>query len=347
MNAIAENPRVAIGGNNPPGPLDPVEVQRVIREQNIALFNRVAELVAAAAGVPKAITDEEANKKASDVAKALGKAIKALKDGKTIAMEPYKTAASAAGATFQANVDTLQALRDDIDERRQPWLERKAAEEQARRDEEARQKREAELEAMRRLEEANRQRQEAEAAKAKAEAEMRAAQAARDKALADAADAKRREQEAKDNAERASARAEAERARAHAIIAKADMTVAGSTMAEASRVEKAAARDEKVFTKVAVAADRQAERHEKAAEASPAELSRTRGDLGSVSGLNQYWAAEVDDFDRLDKAKLWPFIDREAISAAVYKWMKAQPAEARFRQMPGARMFIDTGVRTT
>jgi len=67
----------------------------------------------------------------------------------------------------------------------------------------------------------------------------------------------------------------------------------------------------------------EADTHEKAAKAKPAEHARTRGEMGSVSTLQTRWVGEVTDYDKLDLETLRPFISRDALDKAVNAFVKA------------------------
>ena len=67
-----------------------------------------------------------------------------------------------------------------------------------------------------------------------------------------------------------------------------------------------------------------------------AELARTRSEPGAVSTLSRRWESGIVDRTKLDKDALWPFIHGDALEAALYKWMMAQPQDKRV--MAGASM---------
>lgn len=62
--------------------------------------------------------------------------------------------------------------------------------------------------------------------------------------------------------------------------------------------------------------EKQAEKTGELAEAKPAELSRTRGDYGSVASLRTRWAATEIDFDKVDLNLLRPYIARTEVEKA-------------------------------
>lgn len=181
-------------------------------------------------------------------------------------------------------------------------------------------------------------------AKDEAEAAARKERLAAQLAELDRLAAQRAEQQAKADAERRAADA----ARDEAVRQRAKKDAAEKDAAEAAKLQKTAERQEAAANKQAVAADKHAGRVELALEqATPAELSRVRGDFGSVSSLGQYWKATVIDYDKLDKNRLWPHIHREAIDHALTKWMNEQNATPEARRMPGAVMEQIAGIRTS
>lgn len=122
------------------------------------------------------------------------------------------------------------------------------------------------------------------------------------------------EKEARDKAEAAQlaadeARAAAERARAPARIEEKT-----AIAEEAAVVADAAAVD------LLMAGDR-AEVAHFATFTPAADLARTRTDVGMATMGKEAYAL-VTDYDKLDKAMLWPFIKRDAIDAALRAWAK-------------------------
>ena len=84
----------------------------------------------------------------------------------------------------------------------------------------------------------------------------------------------------------------------------------------------------------AVEAEVQAQDAAKAAEANAAEMSRTRGDMGSVSSLRTTWAFEVDDWDRIPLDMLRAHLPKSAIEQAIRSFIKAGG-----RSIDGVRIF--------
>jgi hypothetical protein len=113
--------------------------------------------------------------------------------------------------------------------------------------------------------------------------------------------------------------------------------------AEAAEAERLRARAEKAkpntaarLVDEAAQAEVRAEEARTAAQAKPADLVRSRTAGGVVSTLVETDAVEIDDYSKLDKEKLWPFIKRDALDAAMKAWCKVNGYK---EQMDGARIF--------
>ena len=72
----------------------------------------------------------------------------------------------------------------------------------------------------------------------------------------------------------------------------------------------------------AVAAEERARDAAKEADAKPAELSRTRGDYGSVASLRTIWTGELADRDTLDLEALRPHFTQDALEKAIRTYVK-------------------------
>ncbi len=121
------------------------------------------------------------------------------------------------------------------------------------------------------------------------------------------ADAERR---AREEAERA-ARKEAERAARAAAEAEAAMT-------DDAAVEEAVVAEQRAKDAADVAAKAQVE-----AEAKAADLSRTRGDYGSVASLRTFWDHKDMDRSKLDLEALRQHLNHDALEKAVRSYVKA------------------------
>lgn len=99
--------------------------------------------------------------------------------------------------------------------------------------------------------------------------------------------------------------------------------------AAAAVVEDAAPEAAAVVMEQAIATEAQAEQAARAAQAKPAELSRTRGEVGSVASLRTRWVGEVTDRATLDLEALRPYLPLAALQTALNGAIKAGAREIR------------------
>ena len=88
-------------------------------------------------------------------------------------------------------------------------------------------------------------------------------------------------------------------------------------------------------------AEKRADRLDQAAQASDAELARTRGELGTVGTMAKRWTYKVTNYDAVPLDRLRPFLAREAIDAAVFRLMQTGVRElpgVEFEQVSEARV---------
>lgn len=104
--------------------------------------------------------------------------------------------------------------------------------------------------------------------------------------------------------------------------------------AAAAQVEAAAPAAAAIVMEQAIATEVQAAQASRAAAAKPAELSRTRGEVGSVASLKSRWVGEVTDRAALDVSALAPYIPAAALQTALNGAIKAGVREIR-----GCRIF--------
>lgn len=121
-------------------------------------------------------------------------------------------------------------------------------------------------------------------------------------------------------------RAEEERAAREA----ADRALALAQEAEAAN-RKA---DAEAALERAAIAETAAVRAEAAVYAKPAEMARTRGEMGSVSTLRTTWEMEIQDASKIPLDTIRAFLPRDAIEKAVKGWVRAGG-----RELPGVRIF--------
>lgn len=218
---------------------------------------------------------------------------------------------------------------------------RRAEEERARKAEEEKlrqlaEARAAEDRARQAREEAARLEAEAKERKARedAEAKLRAEQAERDAAAeAIRAEQRRIEQEAHDNrmaelkAQREEEERKAKESREAAARARQERDEAEAAAAAAKKDEKAAAKETKNSLDDAVRIEKRADRLDNAAQASAAELSRGRGEYGSVGSLTTRWTWRMLDRDRIPLEQLRAYLLSDAVDAAVTRFMQAHRAD--------------------
>lgn len=130
------------------------------------------------------------------------------------------------------------------------------------------------------------------------------------------------------------------KARDAAAEAKRKQQDAEREAEEKRRLAAAARREEQAHLGEAVRHDKAATKLEERAQVPDKDLARVRSEHGAVGTLQRQWQSKVVDRAKLDKAALWPFIHEDAISAALHKWMMAQPPEKRV--MAGASMTEET-----
>jgi hypothetical protein len=129
-------------------------------------------------------------------------------------------------------------------------------------------------------------------------------------------------------------------AREKAVAAKREAERLEAERLEAERKKRAAEREVQANLKEAVREEKAADKIAAKIEGPDADLARTRSVHGAVSTLARQWVCEVTDRNLLNKDALWPFINGEALQAALWKWMMAQSEE--HRTMSGARIEQDT-----
>lgn len=134
--------------------------------------------------------------------------------------------------------------------------------------------------------------------------------------------------QAKEAERRRAAEEEARRIREEA---EARARAAQDAEAKGRAHEAAAAMD------AAVAKEAEAQAAAQQAEAKPSELSRTRGEIGSVASLRQVWKGEIVERASLDLEALRPYLPIAALETALNGFVKAGG-----RELKGARIFQHT-----
>lgn len=247
----------------------------------------------------------------------------------------------------------------EAQEAEQRRIEAEAAAERARQEEErAKAEKERQLKEAREAEErarvareqekiAEAARKEREAREAREALERKAAEA-RQKEIDEAAAAKRAEEEAERKRKAEEARAaeqtridalrkereaeerKAEEARAAATEERRKQREAEEARQVASSEAKDASKDERTAFKAAERHDKQAVRHDIAAQGSAADLARTRSEYGTVGTLAERMTYRIVDFDKIPLERLRPYLNPDAIEAAVFRFMQSGQ-----RDLPG------------
>lgn len=342
MDTITD-PRLAIGGNNPP---DPIELLRVnLKETHADLMARFSQLIGMADRLPESM-DDEWEAKISEAIKSCTAFSRNSEVTRLDANAPHRALIAATDAFFKGMSDKVDSLKVKLSKeyltpyqqekadrlkREREEAARRAAEEAAERERIAAAERERVAEARRREEAARaeaervareaREKEERRKAEAKAEleriererqkAERREEEAKTKRAREKAArDQEKLDREAKETAERLQReqRAARERDREKVRDAKGEAANAAAERREATR-SASVARDQ-----AAVATQEKNITH-RAAGASSAELSRTRTDLGAVASLRTTWTFDVTDYDAVPRVYLE--VNRPAIAAAI------------------------------
>jgi chromosome segregation ATPase len=328
MNDMSENPRVAVGDNNPP-----TSIVAELRQNYAQLFSQFSELSDAAMTVPAKIEDDETHAKVLELIKKMRVALQQAEAARKIEVEPFKQRVDEVNGVFKSRIDNLKTVREGVDKKNEDYLLAKAAAEKRRLEEEAEKRRveseclareaqEAEqkrIEAQRQREEEERKAREAEAARARAVEERRIAEEAAEKARLEAiAMAERRKvaeaeevlrrQRAKEQAEREEQDAEKRRAQT-----AAENEAHAKRMAEMRAEEDAAKERRRVADEEAAAArlkaeeerKRQREAEEQAAIAKRAETTAGRDSRDALDAA----VREEKKADRIDEKANGPEAD--------------------------------------
>lgn len=134
----------------------------------------------------------------------------------------------------------------------------------------------------------------------------------------------------------------AEAAKAAQAAAKADSRGARADQREAVSEQRQATREATSKGRVADKTEARAGRIEtKLEDASTADLSRTRGDYGTVGSLSGRWTHRIADFDALFAPqgtapifKLIPHLSEEDLNGAVFRFMRQNQAQWDARKTP-------------
>lgn len=387
MNDIAtdlDDPRLAMGGNNPPASL----LDELADRYKLAL-DQFSELKHAAETAPDVISDEETHAKVAELIKKLRFCEKTMDGARELEREPFSKKVAEINGFFKTRIEPLGALRKTLNDRSQAWLDKKAIAERARLQKIEDDRREEARIATERAQEAERTKNAASVAANELEnlaTQLRTARATAttevDNCAVAVAEAEVgvqsvRSQIANLNAEfsvriqkgeevtptekleakgrfeallkeakdKVETAKEAHRvAKQRAADAKVAQDRADQELREKNKEVKTATREVTANLDTAVKAEKQADKIAEVVAGPEADLSRSRSEHGAVSSLGQRWKCTVTDVNLLPMAILWPLINTEEKEKAARAWMNLQPPEKR--SMPGTRMEIDTFAAT-
>jgi hypothetical protein len=299
MNDATHDPRLGIGGNNPPITEDELRAELQARHANFDA--RYEELNGAAATVPARIADEDTAGKLQDLLKQIRTETDAIEASRVTEKKKWSTLADCAHAFFKRKDDQFAKLAAVLKPRLTKYLQDK-------RDAEERARREA----------AERERREAERKRAEA-------LAAEEKRLA----AERKAREEREKAERAKAEGDAKAARDARLRAQA-----------AERSAEAATVHADVASEQAAKSDARAERIEdRLATATDADLSRTRGERGTVGSLTGSWQMRVVDREKIPLALLRGYLNPDHVDVAIRRYMRDNKLENQIAPLDGVEFY--------
>lgn len=339
------DPRLNIGGNNPP---DPIEILREhLAETYTDLATRGVNILDMESRLP-AEMDDEWEAKVSEAIKSCTKFVANSEVSRLAANEPHRALIAATDAYFKKTSDKVAAFKAKLTrDYLTPYQQRKADAEKKRREAEAAEARRVqEAEARRQREEQARleevRRQEA-AAKAELERQEREAREASERAERQRMEAARQAAEATNRATRAAA----EKARLDAEARQREAQEADYRLEAAQRAEAKAIADrqqQEADAKAAREAEEEAKavtaKAEKAAGGRAAGMHKSRTDLGAVSSLRTVWKwrAIVGQEDHVPRIYLE--VSAPAITAAI---RAATTKDGRCDLViPGVEIYADT-----
>lgn len=348
-------PLASLGHNNPPSDIE-VFGDRM-KELYTDTFNFAERLLAAEDRIPSEVNDDVDAGKLGDFIKQLKNCDKSLNAARESEKEVYLKGSRMVDGFFNQYREKLKKLVEKAAGPLAEYQKRKEDEERRKKEEEAERKRqeaEAKLREEKRLrEEAEAKRREAEELERKAREEAAAREAeirrkaeeekARQQAEIDRLKAEKEAQDKADKEKQAELKRQLDEAnaklketaaqeKAQLKEVKQELEATEDLAQELNKQAKADQREANKALDGALRADKQAEKLDKLADKSAAELSRVRGMEGSVATVQTFWVGDVVDREKLDKSALWPHLKEEDIQIALNSWVKANPG----KMMPGA-----------
>lgn len=133
--AVAADPRLAIGGNNPPDVTEQTQVE--LNERHADILKRAADVLAGVERAPTEIKDDETAGKVADLIRMIGSVTKAGEAAHKIAKAPHLEAGRAVDGWLKKMSEPLVAAKVRLQRPLDAFLRAKADAERRRREEEA------------------------------------------------------------------------------------------------------------------------------------------------------------------------------------------------------------------
>ncbi len=321
----------------------PEDITPYLGRQYADITTRFAELSASAEAMPDTIENDIESGKAGDLVKEIRLWDKKADGARSIEKEPFQKGGATVDSFFKNMTEKLEKAKKRVLEVQTTYLNKKKDEERRRLEAEALKKREAEEKARVEAAQAEERKRVAEEARVAAEAAATEARENKDELEQGRLDAETALANAKlkkaiarrDRDEDAFSAASVEVTNAIASLADAKERLRGAR--EAQRVALAdaekKAKELRTATTAANNAGDTAEREgagaakieKKLEKASDGDLSRTRGEHGSVNTLARHWEATIVDMQLVHEnvALIIGLIDPDVIQVAVNKRMRA------------------------
>lgn len=361
LPSVAPVAQAVPGHNKPPADAPPETIGERLARTWAELVDRIAAIERRATEVPAVIDDEDTATRAADLVKIAKSEVRAADGARKDEKRPYQDAAGEVDGFFKTKQDRLEKTVAGLQQRLTVWLQEKAERERRRREAEALRLREEAAAKMREAEILEEQRVTAEAEATAATARANAARLGKEQALQLARNARTLRDGAvidmrtakAANAVDAYTAASARKATAEAELIAANARVDELRTQEQAELEAArTSKQEAKETGKAVEAtvdkagqhERLAARTSKSAQAAPADLSRQRGDLGSVTSLREDWLFEELSRRDIDLEALRPYLTLEGIEQGVRAWIVANKEGLKKQSVAlrGVRIYPDT-----
>lgn len=291
---IDVNPRELIGGNNPP-----INIVETLAEKYKRDLDQAAELKDAASAAPSRIDDDETEAKVSELILKMRGLERVFDDAQKAERKPFNDQVKTINGFFLTKIEPLAELREKLKARSGDYLDRKAAAERCKLEEEVEKKREEARVAL--------------AAAQKAEAERLAAENAR-KEEERKAEVARLEKEKAEQAKRdAEARAEAAKAEEKRLLEarkarEAQDLIDAKAKLERDEAEEARRAEQKIIDDAAMAkakAEREEAEKERAAaveKRDEARVQQRQAEDNAAEAKREERTATRDSKQALDSA---------------------------------------------